>query len=140
MFYNQLKAACKQNNTSVTAVLKKIGLGTANGTYWKNGSMPNSDVVIKLSESLGVTVDYLLTGKEPTSVGDTVTNSGSNIGIVGNTGSINHAPVTITIKNGEEHTRELSKQENDLIRIYNNANGRNQNEIMNFVYKYDDVK
>ena len=35
MFYDQLKQACKDNNTSITAVLKKIGIGTANGTYWK---------------------------------------------------------------------------------------------------------
>ena len=27
MFYDQLKQACKDNNTSITAVLKKIGIG-----------------------------------------------------------------------------------------------------------------
>ncbi|MGN1411912.1 MAG: helix-turn-helix domain-containing protein [Oscillospiraceae bacterium] len=66
MFYEQLKKACKKNNTSVTAVLKNIGIGTANGTYWKNGSNPTADIVVKLSEFLGVSCDYLLTGKEPT--------------------------------------------------------------------------
>lgn len=66
MFYDQLKKACTKNNTTVTAALKEIGIGTANGTYWKNGSTPNSDVVIKLSELLNVSTDYLLTGKEPT--------------------------------------------------------------------------
>lgn len=64
MFYEQLKKACKKNNTSITAVLKQLGIGTANGTYWKNGSNPTSDMVIKLSEFLGVSCDYLLLGKE----------------------------------------------------------------------------
>ena len=64
MFYDQLKQACKDNNTSITAVLKKIGIGTANGTYWKNGSSPSSDIVIQLSEFLNVSTDFLLKGKK----------------------------------------------------------------------------
>ena len=67
MFYEQLKEACKNKKTSVTAVLKAINIGTANGTYWKNGSIPSSDIVVKLAEYLDVTTDYLLTGKESTS-------------------------------------------------------------------------
>lgn len=67
MFYKQLKQACKENNTSITAVLKKIVIGTANGTYWKNGSVPSSDIVVQLSEFLNVSTDYLLRGKEKSS-------------------------------------------------------------------------
>lgn len=68
MFYDRLKKACKNANTTVTATLKAIGIGTANGTYWKNGSAPSSDVVVKLSEFLGVSTDYLLIGKEGTKI------------------------------------------------------------------------
>lgn len=64
MFYQMLKKACKNAGTTVTATLKAIGIGTANGTYWKNGSMPTSDILIKLSEFLNVSTDYLLFGKE----------------------------------------------------------------------------
>lgn len=62
MFYQQLQKACKNANTTVTATLKAIGIGTANGTYWKNGSMPSSENVIQLAEFLGVSTDYLLKG------------------------------------------------------------------------------
>ncbi|MDE6724576.1 MAG: hypothetical protein K2J79_03130, partial [Ruminiclostridium sp.] len=62
MFYQQLQKACKKANTTVTATLKAIGIGTANGTYWKNGSMPSSENVIQLAEFLGVSIDYLLKG------------------------------------------------------------------------------
>ena len=64
MFYEQLNKACKENGTSITAVLKKIGVGTANGTYWKNGSVPSSDIVVQLAEFLNVSTDYLLVGKQ----------------------------------------------------------------------------
>ncbi len=62
MFYQQLQKACKNANTTVTATLKAIGIGTANGTYWKNGSMPSSENVIQLAEFLGVSTDFLLKG------------------------------------------------------------------------------
>ncbi len=64
MFYDRLKYACKNANMTVTATLKAIDIGTANGTYWKNGSVPSSDVVVKLAEFLNVSTDYLLLGKE----------------------------------------------------------------------------
>ena len=64
MFYQQLQSACKKANTTVTATLRSIGLGTANGTYWKHGSMPSSEVVVQLAEFLGVSTDYLLKGEE----------------------------------------------------------------------------
>lgn len=67
MFYEQLKQACKEKHTSITATLKQIGIGTANGTYWKNGSVPSSDIVVQLSEFLNVSTDYLLKGKEKSS-------------------------------------------------------------------------
>ena len=65
MFYDNLKKACKDNNISVTSTLKQIGIGTANGTYWKNGSVPASNIVVQLAEFLNVTTDFLLLGKSP---------------------------------------------------------------------------
>ena len=70
MFYERLKYACKNANTTVTATLKAIGIGTANGTYWKNGSIPSSDVVVKLAEFLKISTDYLLLGKEQNIITD----------------------------------------------------------------------
>lgn len=60
MFYERLKEICRKKETSITKVLKQIGIGTANGTYWKNGSIPSSDIVIKLAKQLDVSTDYLL--------------------------------------------------------------------------------
>ena len=60
MFFEQLQKLYKQNNTTITALLKSMGISTANGTYWKQGSVPSSDTVAKIAEHFGVSTDYLL--------------------------------------------------------------------------------
>ena len=57
MFYEIFEKKCREKGISPTATLKKLKISTSKLTAWKNGSMPNS-------EFLGVSIDYLLTGKE----------------------------------------------------------------------------
>ncbi len=66
MFYENLKKACEARNTTVTALLKRMKMGTANGTFWKNGSSPSIDVVVKISELLNVSIDCLLKDEDGT--------------------------------------------------------------------------
>lgn len=63
MFYSILKEVCKQNNTSVSAVVQQLGMSKGIVTKWKNGCLPNGETIIKLAEYLNVSTDYLLTGK-----------------------------------------------------------------------------
>lgn len=64
MFYEIFEKTCRKNGISPTATLKKLKISTSKLTAWKNGSMPNSEFLIPISEFLGVSIDYLLTGKE----------------------------------------------------------------------------
>ena len=64
MFYEIFEKTCRENDISPTATLKKLKISTSKLTAWKNGSMPNSEFLIPISEFLGVSIDYLLTGKE----------------------------------------------------------------------------
>ena len=64
MFYDTFEKTCKKNGISPTATLKKLKISTSKLTAWKNGSMPNSEFLIPISEFLGVSIDYLLTGQE----------------------------------------------------------------------------
>jgi len=64
MFYDNLKKACKNNNTTPSALVKSMKISSANVTNWKDGTSPRGDVVVRLSEILNVSCDYLLTGKE----------------------------------------------------------------------------
>ena len=45
-----------------------VFLGTNSSTVigWKKGKTPSSDVIVPISEFLGVSVEYILTGKENT--------------------------------------------------------------------------
>lgn len=63
MFYDNLKSACKAKGTTITAVLKKFGVSTSNGTSWQKGTIPKTDIVIRFAEFLDVSTDYLLLGK-----------------------------------------------------------------------------
>lgn len=63
MFYKQLELLCKQNETSVSAVIQHLGMSKGSITSWKNGVVPKGDSIIKLAEYFNVSIDYLLTGK-----------------------------------------------------------------------------
>ena len=60
MFYKTLTNLCKENNTSITSVVKDLGLSSSKVTAWKNGSIPKGDVLSKIADYFGVTTDYLL--------------------------------------------------------------------------------
>ena len=62
MFFEQLTKACKDKGKSVTSVANELKISKSNVTNWKKGTTPNGDVIVRLSELLGVTADYLLKG------------------------------------------------------------------------------
>ena len=63
MFYERLKKACKEKGTSVTAMVKRLGLSSGNVTNWKNGRLPKTEIALKIAEYLNVSV-YDLMGEE----------------------------------------------------------------------------
>lgn len=60
MFYNNLTELCARNDTTVTTLLKELKLSTSKGTAWKNGSVPNGEVLALIASHFNVTTDYLL--------------------------------------------------------------------------------
>ena len=60
MFYDRLLNLCNENSTTVTKLLKELNLSTSKGTAWKNGSIPNGDVLAKIADYFNVSTDYLL--------------------------------------------------------------------------------
>lgn len=69
MFYDNLQIACERKNTNVTSAVKACG-GSNNGTSWRKGGVPNSDMVVKLAKYLETTTDFLLTGVESVPITD----------------------------------------------------------------------
>ena len=64
MFYDNLEQVCKEKGLKVTPTVLKCGGSKGSLTAWKNGAVPNSDIVISLSVFLNVPTDRLLLGKE----------------------------------------------------------------------------
>ena len=64
MFYAQFLELCNKEGVKPTPLIKSLGLSPGNLKRWENGSTVNSDILLMLSEHFGVSVDYLLTGKD----------------------------------------------------------------------------
>lgn len=63
MFFELLKRACFDKRISVSRLLQDLGLSKSSVTYWRNGSKPTIDKVIKISERLDIPIEYLLEGE-----------------------------------------------------------------------------
>lgn len=63
MFYDRLRELCKQNSTTVTAMLAELGLSTGSTGNWKKGQLPKGDVLKQIADYLNTSIDYLVYGE-----------------------------------------------------------------------------
>lgn len=129
MFFEQLKKACKIKNTSVTAVAMQLNISKSNVTNWKNGTIPNGDIVTRLSEILGVTTDFLLKGTDDQSVFNNMINNSNNV-------EVNSIKTENTYNNAEKH--ELSEMTQELINIFENLPYKERIKLMGVVYDFEE--
>ena len=64
MFFDLLDSICKENGTTVTAVLVAVGLSKGSIRNWKNGVLPKYQTRLKIANYLGVPVERLMTEQE----------------------------------------------------------------------------
>lgn len=62
MFYENLQAICDEKGVKITPIVEECGGKKGSIGGWKNGSWPNSKLVIDLSVRLNVSTDLLLFG------------------------------------------------------------------------------
>lgn len=120
MFYEKLKFLCDQKGISVTQLTNDLGCSQSNVTRWKAGASPRPGMVRAVADYFGVDVSYFASG---TTIGN-----GNNI-----VQGINHS--TITISNGETHTRELSEIETELLKICENLDTRKKAALLAKAYE-----
>ena len=60
MFYDRFCEVCREKGTKPTIVIQELGLSSGNMTNWKKGRTPKTDVINRVAEHLGVSIDYLL--------------------------------------------------------------------------------
>lgn len=60
----RIKEKCKERKTSMNALEKQLNFGNGSIRLW-DSKTPGSDKVILVAKKLDVSLDWLLTGKEP---------------------------------------------------------------------------
>ena len=66
MYYENFEELCNKNNAKPSAVSKATGIHTATLTSWKQGKYtPKQDKLQLIADYFNVSVDFLMTGKEP---------------------------------------------------------------------------
>ena len=64
MFFDQLNALCKQNNTNPTQfVTNVLHLSSSKVTAWKKGSIPKYEILNQIAGYFNVSVGYLFDGE-----------------------------------------------------------------------------
>lgn len=66
MLAENLKSLLKNKEMSVTELARKSGVPKTNLLAWQSGNNPRIEQLLKVANFFGVTVDFLLTGEEPT--------------------------------------------------------------------------
>lgn len=64
MFYDNLLNICEEKGLKLTKIVVECGGASGSINGWKKGAMPNSGIVMSLSERLNVSTDYLLFGRD----------------------------------------------------------------------------
>ena len=114
----------KSNNMTLTELGNAVGVAASTVRKWETGFIANlrRDKIKKLADALQTTPGYLMGWDDKVSsvqVGAVQNNNG----VIGET----HAPVTISNEHGP---RALSKEEIELLRIYNQLSVRKRMELL----------
>lgn len=77
MFYERYVLLCNEKGVSPSRAALNNGISKTSVTRWKDGAMPNSEILSKLSKYFSVSLDYML-GKtdiknKPTAKSDELT-------------------------------------------------------------------
>lgn len=117
----RIKSLCKNKKISMENMLLECSLGVNAIRQINDTKGMASFSLAKIADYLECSVDYLLGRSDDTHM--FISNAKDNAVAISQSGS-----ATATIKNGKE--RELTKQEKDLLRIYNNASTAQQIELI----------
>lgn len=97
------------------------------GKYESGNTIPSVDILTKLSSHFDVSLDYLITGKEPTNYVN-INKVDSNNGFIGNS----HAPLQI------QSCIDLSEQEQELLRVYSVIDVKKKTQLLTYAYMLEE--
>lgn len=121
-----LKQRRLELNMTMLDVAKSVGVSEGTVSRWESGDIANMrrDKIAALAQTLQISPAVIMGWED-------LTNSNHNNNIIGNVSG-----GSMSIKNSQEH--KLTTQEQDILRIYNESNGKTQLKIMSFIYDIDE--
>lgn len=125
---SRIFALLKEQGKTQTALATYIGIRVATVSAWKaQNTDPSANLLEKIAEFFGVSVDYLVTGKEYAPAPSQTVNQGIF-------GDRNHNN-TVTI-NGNVPL-EVSEIEGELLKVCASLDIRRKNALLTYAYKLE---
>ncbi len=125
---SRIFALLKEQSKTQTALATYIGIRVATVSAWKaQNTDPSANLLEKIAEFFGVSVDYLVTGKEYAPAPSQTVNQGIF-------GDRNHNN-TVTI-NGNTPL-EVSEIEGELLKVCASLDIRRKNALLTYAYKLE---
>lgn len=118
MFWDVFYNLCLRRGISPNSVCKTIGLSNSMATYWKNGTMPKSDVLIQIADYFNVSTDYLLGRTD-----DPTVHADHSVKIV-NSSNGDNSPFAINTGENSGH------DDSDLSRIFNELSPEDKIKVL----------
>ena len=125
MDYVKFDTLCKNNGTTPSKLVRKLGLSKGNTTSWRNGGNPSVEILIKLSDELNCTVDELL-GREM------IESSGNRYNDIHNIGD------GVTIGEHNTFSNNVSQNALEFDKILSTLDYRKQIKLMSLIYEWID--
>lgn len=128
MFWQKFYDLCISKGTKPNPVGKQLGVASSTITQWKQGALPSSEILLKIAEYFGVSIDYLLGRTDnPQSHKSSSTVSVGNVS--GNSGAIG---IGNTV-----NSQQLDDHQKLLIKLYNKLSLEEQIDLIyNLKNKY----
>lgn len=64
MFFDKFYNLCAAQRTTVSEVIKELGLSAGSATKWKNGAIPKLETRMRIANKLNVPIEALMTDNE----------------------------------------------------------------------------
>jgi transcriptional regulator with XRE-family HTH domain len=108
-FSENLNRICKVRGTTVSAVLKEMGVSTSKVTLWNNGSLPKQEMLVKLARELNCSVMDFFQDDEDADIHDRFANY-----------------------------IEINEDEQEIIRFFRKISLRERHIFMARIYSYEE--
>lgn len=126
MFWDRFEKLCREAGKKPSPVGKEIGVSATAVYKWKDGTIPNGEILMKIADYFNCSTDYLLGRTDEPSANTSIIKTG-DINSSSNIGNNNNISISAT-----------AEAENEISSILSGLNPRERTELMMMIYQFAD--